>query len=105
MANTGQTARGQNYRGMLAIQLDDHTANVTNSNLWEYSILAGVPTATNTEAQLAIADSDDAPSGYYISDAAGMGEQLVAINPRVLILVVSALADKASKRPASGRRI
>ena len=81
MANTGQTARGHNYRGALAIQTDDHTANTTDSNFWEYSMTAGVPMSTNVETELQIADSDDAPSGYIISQAAGGGDFTVLSDP------------------------
>lgn len=81
MANTGMTARGHNYRGAVAIQLDDHTANVTDSNFWEYSMTAGVPMSMNTEAELQITDSDDQPAGYFISDASGGGDFTVLSDP------------------------
>ena len=81
MANTGMTARGQNYRGAIAIQADDHTPNTTSSNFWEYSMTAGVPASTNTEAELQITDSDDQPAGYFISEAAGGGDFTVLSDP------------------------
>ena len=81
MANTGMSARGQNYRGALAIQADDHTPNTTSSNFWEYSMTAGVPMSMNTEAEIAISDSDDQSAGYFISEASGGGDFTVLSDP------------------------